>query len=1662
MGSSRRMPWIQMLLWGGLLAFAFMISPATAGIKLMSAPNLMRVGIEENIFVEIQHCEHQHDINVEIMVKNHPTKRKTLKSTTVTLRKADNYQGVGRLTVPTEEFSNDVNAKQYVYIQAQFPDALLEKVVMISFQSGYIFIQTDKTIYTPATSVRYRVFALRPSLEPVARDAQQSSDTSVLIEIETPAGIVIKSNKYSMTSGIYTGAYTLPEIVSMGQWKVVAKFENNPQQSFFSEFEVKEYVLPSFEVKLSTPPESPFFNVESDSLTITIKASYVFGEDVEGSAYVVFGLIGEGKKRSFPGSLQRVLINRGKGSAILRKVDITQTFPNINELVGKSIYVTVNVLTESGGEMVETELRSIKIVTSPYTITFKRTSKYFKPGMSFDVAVEVVNPDDSPAKGIPVIINPGGVSAVTRDNGLARLTINTVSNADRLSITAETTHPGLSPSRQARASMDAYPYKSQSNSFLHINVDTAEVALGDDMKILFFISWPDNQPKDITYLVLSRGQIVQNYRYVNKGLQQISRSIRITKEMLPSFRIVAYCHSNSGELVSDSVWIDVKDSCMGTLKLETVKPARSYEPGQSFDLKITGDPGATVGLVAVDKSVYVLNRKNQLTLKKIWDTVEKYDPGCTSGGGKDNMHVLYDAGLILQTSTGSGTPSRTELSCPSPSRRRRAITIMDVRTSLLSKYEDQEQRECCLDGMREVPVSYSCKRRTEYIVDGKNCENAFLFCCEEMQKHQDAKKDEVLHLARSEENDGYLGKSEIRSRSYFPESWHWTDVKLEACPSGSHSCGTKTFEQRVYVPESITTWELTGISLSKTHSICIAEPLEVVVWQQFFIDLRLPYSAVRGEQLEIKAILHNYKSEAITVRVELKEEKHVCSGAFKKNWFVEEVIVGAETTRSVPFIIIPMTLGEVPIEIKASVKYGQYGDGIKKMLRVVSPGVLVRSEKSVKLEPGRRGGTQVEVIRSDISTGDMVPNTPSNTLVSVTGREQMSTLLEHAISGESMGNLIRQPAGCGEQNMIQLTLPVIATVYLDKTNQWELVGFERRNEALQHMATGYQTELTFRKNDGSFTIFQHCKSTTWLTAYVAKVFAMAYDFAIIKVEIICEAIKFMILRTQQPDGQFVEIGDVYHKEMIGDVGGLDTDASMTAFVLIAMQESESLCSSTVGSMRNAISKATTYLERRLPHLTNPYSVAMTSYALAKANKMKKEILFKFASQDRTHWPVAKGDIFTLEATAYALLALVNVKAYAEAKPIVRWLSEQKKGGGEYGSTQATIMVYQAVAEYWANANEPAYKLSVDMKLPGKNLIDKYSFDNNNHYTTRTSKFQGINKDIELTAKGTGEGMFNMVSLYYAMPKTQKKDCERFHLAVELIPDTITEEKSIYKLKIEFYYKHKERNASMSILDIGLPTAYIFNKNDLDALSKGRDRLISKYEMNNALSERGSLIIYLDKVSNSRPEEISFRIERVMKVGVLQPAAVSIYEYYDKKHCVEFYRPERKSGALEKRCTDDACICAEESCSRQKKDDIRNEDRTKKACESTSTSKIDFVYKVQVEHYEDALSVDVYNMRILNAFKEGSTDVGPKDQLRKFLVPQHCSKALDLQTDKTYLIMGSSSDIYIHENQNQYIVGEKTWVEYWPTGPECQDPQYRPTCKGMEHLVEQFELFGCQL
>ncbi|KAI4881168.1 hypothetical protein NFI96_030503 [Prochilodus magdalenae] len=1322
-----------------LLARPGVLDPDSSYI--LTAPNLLRVGAPEKVFVEAQ-GHTGGDLSVRIFVKNFPQKNIDLTSKTVVLDAENEYKALVDITIPKikNAFSDDPLEKQYVYLEAHFPASVLEKVVLVSFQSGYIFIQTDKSIYTPSSTVKYRAFSLTPDLQPL-------DENPVYVEILNPQQIVIHRNTVSPKSGILNHEFKMDDLVSPGIWTIATWYKNYPQKNFTAEFEVKEYVLPTFEVTLT--PSKSFFYVDDEELRVDITAKYLFGNNVEGSAFAVFGVMQGEQKTSLTASLRRVTIKDGVGHTTLKKEMIQKTFSNIKELVGSSLYISVSVLTDSGSEMVEAQRRGIQIVTSPYTIHFKRTPKFFKPGMPFDVMVYVTNPDQTPAKHVPMLFSSEGSSRLSTTNadGLAKISINTQLGVNLLQITATTQDPTISKERQDTKLMTAHAF--QGTNYLHIGIDAKELKVGDDIKINLNFGKHGVQYHDFTYLILSKGQIVLARKSKRTGQDLLTVSETVTKDMLPSFRMVAYYNLGNSEFVADSVWVDVTDTCMGMLKVEVQDRRGSYEPREKFDLRITGDPGAKVGLVAVDKAVFVLN-KNRLTQDKIWNIIEKHDIGCTAGSGKDSMGVFYDAGLLFKSNKAEGTDARTTTDCPTPpKRKRRAPTVLQITTTLIGKYTG-ELKKCCADGLRRNKLGYTCERRATFITDGEDCVNTFLHCCKAMQTRKQEEVEGEMHLARSEDED-YDDFDVITSRTEFPESWLWEVRELPTCGD----CATTTFNMaNNYLMDSITTWQILAISLSKTHGICVADPYEMIVRKDFFLDLKLPYSAVRNEQLEIKAILHNYSNKKHTVRVEFTETQHVCSSASRKGKYRTTVNVEAKSSRSIPYIIIPMELGEHSIEVKAVSRDGP-ADGIKKTLKVVvsTEGVLTEVKvQNVELNPQNfpgghlpttsnthtpnstmvktkelsedtrnrivdlhqagktesaigkqldvkkstvgaiirkwktyktttnlprsgaprkisargvkmitrtwevsernhvslslccdKGGEQFVRVRSD-RPEDQVPGTPAHTYFSLSGHE-VSQTIEQVIDGNFMGR------------------PHCTALWL-----W------RAEHDLNDPAR-YNLELTFRKGDGSFAVWADKPSSTWLTAYVTKVFAMASDLITIEEKVLCNAVKWLIEKTQKSNGMFTEVATVYHGEMVGDVQGKDADASLTAFVLIAIQEASQHCDLEVPGIPEKMEKAVDYLEHKIPTLTNPYAVAMTSYAMANADKFNKALLLNFSSENGSYWKVPRGHHFTLEATAYALLALVKAKEFDAARKAVHWLNGQTN---PYGSAETTQVGHTCV------------------------------------------------------------------------------------------------------------------------------------------------------------------------------------------------------------------------------------------------------------------------------------------------------------------------------------------------------------------------------------------------
>ncbi|KAM7419790.1 hypothetical protein PAMA_016741 [Pampus argenteus] len=1624
---------------------------------------------------------------------------------------------------------------------------------MVSFHSGYIFIQTDKPIYNPGDTVRFRAFVSSPAFK--------AFDNSVTIDIKNPDGVVVKQTSRIRTiAGIFSDIFPLSEIVNEGIWIVTAKFDHWQQNTFTSQFEVKKYVLPAFNVTLT--PKKSFLNLDDNELEVEISARYLYGEPVQGTAYVVFGVKINKEMRRLPSVKQ---VSELDGGVVRLSMDeLKRAYPNIRSLVGNSVYVKASVLTKSGSDLVEAERTGIKIVESPFVVSFKDIPKYFKPGLPFDFTIQVSHHDGSPARNVLVKLNLLDDPLIV-SSGTTRVTINMPNDLRRQTITVETTDTNLRPEQQAKQQVTVQPYiafNHRQTNYLYISTGTNTVSVNDRLSLKLTITAAEQKTRDhikqITYMVLNKGKIITAERVNVSGQLVTSVGLEITPEMMPSFRFVAFYSipwSGREEVVADSLWVDVADSCVGGLEVGPVDGIhRDYTPGKNLRFKIKGDPEAKVSLVAVDNAVYLLN-KDRLTQRKIWDTVEHGDIGCTRGGGRDARRVFSDAGLLYTSSAGFQTQTRQTLQCPGSARRRRSAELLKRKAQLESHYKEKLQHRCCKDGLKEIRMPYSCTRRSLYITEGWECIRAFRYCCSTYRDQvfdteipttlppmtttplpttttaprrsiervavshrrydnrrtsirltgeygppglpglpglspplappgppgfmpggheiQNTRKKMMSKVALEEEEEEeeedeweYLDETQVYLRSKFYESWLWMDVDL---PSNVGQDGLVSRNMDHPLPDSITEWGVLAVSASPHTGFCVAEPYNVRAWKHFFVDLKLPYSVARNEQIEIKAVVHNYGYEELHVRVVLMKTENMCSIAFKDR-HTQEVTLPAGASVVVPYTIVPLVVGKLPLEVMVVARDMMGGDRIQKFLRVVLDGVQKTKVWSTVLNPSAEGGIQ-RVVVGKIELDSVVPNSVPETFINVRGNV-LADSIENSISEDSLASLIRMPGGCVEQNLASITLPLIATLYLERTNNWQSVGVQRKAEALKYIRRGYENQLAYRKSDGSYPPYRREGASTWITAYVVKVFSMAHSIVGIDEQQVCGPLLYLVKNKHRLlRGNFVENNPVYSTTITGGLRGDDPEATLTAFVLIALAEAKQAGITCNGpDMEVIIRKTAEYLKTALLRTgRRPYTVAIASYALALLGKAQHynptEALLGAAAPGGTHWADSQNTLFTLEATGYALLALVKLGRMEEAAAPFKWLNSQRRIGGGFGSTQSTMVVLQALSEYLIN-KPPTEDLSldVDVRVPGRREI-RYHFNPETAYAARSSRLP-TDLALEVEARGNGQGILEVVTYYNQVHEVDEKTpCNHFELNV-----TIEESSEKPPADVEKSYQITikvralgPRDVRMVVLDISLPTGFTPENSDLEMLSNSVDRYINNFQIVDNLSDRGSLIIHLFKVSHKVPEILIFRLQQSFKVGLLQPSSVTVYEYYNPDHrCSRTYTPREDKEELTQICTNNICRCTQGDCCIAKSD---SENFPNKERETFACNLLHQVFQVKVLSVSKSY-YDKYEMEITQIIKLGAEAGMEVGQKRFFMSHGGCREGLNLKQGSHYLIISPEEDQWnIDSDTNKfiYMLGKNTWVERWPSSAECSsNPSLQAKCKNLEDAAYDLSVNPCRL
>ncbi|XP_074995485.1 LOW QUALITY PROTEIN: complement C4-B-like, partial [Calonectris borealis] len=1145
---------------------------------------------------------------------------------------------------------------------------------------GVLLLQTDKPLYAPRQTVRFRVFSLDPDLRP--------NPEPILVTITNPLGARVREGQRVPLGTVLSDQMVLPDIALPGTWRVQAQLVASPETRGSASFAVRPYALPGFSVRAI--PDRRFLLLgpgPAPALRLRLRVRYPDGAAVGGWAQLRVGLRGGPFLR---GLEQRGQVTSGEAEfnvtldAIVSAVGVAP-----HELRGEGLRLAVTVVNDDGGEAVQQEV-GVGLVTSPWALELGPTPRFFVPGGPFTLLGRVLDAGGAPAPGVEVRVGVGVTGAApppplrlqSDPRGAIAVPINVPSGASGLSLSVEAGTPGSPP---AQAQVTVTPVAAVSGRFLLLGGRGGPCAPGSCCGSSCATWGPPPAPHIYHVLAVARGRLVAAQGVRRGTVTEVT--LPVTPAMAPRLRLVAFFQAG-GRLVAASWGVPVVSSCHSQ-----VRTGAALRPQAPLTVTVTVTvPGvpATLALGATDASLLELEPRHRLNPAKVEAVLGSSDLGCGPGGGPNTEGMFRAAGLVLG---GPDPPPGPPPGCPpAPPRPRRSLRLLELLEEGAPGGGDAVARRCCRDGATALPLRVTCAQRGRRAPAAGGCREAFLRCCRRARALRPRGGAGVAR-ALFQELEEEWGDGEVPTRSFFPESWLWRSV-----PANGSARVT------VLLPDSITTWEIQAIAVIPGHGLCVAVPQRVTVTQEVYVGLQLPPSTRPHEQLQLLPHVHNRLPHSVNVTVTLAVAEGVCAGLDKAP---QRLAVPPGGAVAVPLTLVALRPGDVPITITARGPWG-VGDSLTRILHVEPEGELHLEETSYVLDTDGEGGRTLEI--PGVVPAGIVPDGEFSISVRVTGRVGGWAVRGALGTG---GTLLRSPRGCGEQALMALAPRAAALRYLDESGGWGGLPPDSRARGLRGLQRGFERVQGFRKADGSYSAWQHRGSSTWLTALVLRVLALARPYLPVAAGGPGASLRWL-LGQQRPDGAFHEREPVMHREMQGSVAdpGPEATVSLTAFVVVALQGARVLLppdSPDLPQLDEALSRAATFLRGRVGTL-GTFGTTITTYALAlgdtgppgpsPALERLRRLARPAQGARAQFWP-AGGAAATVEATAYGLLALLQHRDGAGAARAARWLRAQSNYGGGFRSTQDTLVALEALAQMWLHWGETSGSgLSLGLSWPG--------------------------------------------------------------------------------------------------------------------------------------------------------------------------------------------------------------------------------------------------------------------------------------------------------------------------------------------------------------------------
>ncbi|XP_041450764.1 CD109 antigen isoform X1 [Drosophila obscura] len=717
-------------------------------------------------------------------------------------------------------------------------------------------------------------------------------------------------------------------------------------------------------------------------------------------------------------------------------------------------------------------------------------------------------------------------------------------------------------------------------------------------------------------------------------------------------------------------------------------------------------------------------------------------------------------------------------------------------------------------------------------------------------------------------------------RKNFADLWIW-----QTQTTGNGSTDADGFTLAKKIPDTITSWVVTGFSLNPSTGIALTKrPSKIRVFQPFFVSTNLPYSVKRGEVIAIPVIVFNYLDKTLDAEVAMdnadkeyefteatNEVQELASDEVRR---VKRVTIPANSGRSVSFMIRPKRVGATTLKISATSPIA--GDTIHQKLKVEPEGVTQFVNRALFINLKDQAELS-EALAVQIPA-EAVPD---------------SEFIEFSVVGDLLGptlqnldNLVRMPYGCGEQNMVNFVPNILVLTYLEVTSR-PMAGIEAK--AKKFLEIGYQRELTYKHDDGSYSAFGKSdpSGSTWLTAYVMRSFHQAAKYTQVDPKVLTAGLDFLASK-QRETGEFPELGKLFDSAN-------QNELALTAFVLLAFFENQEL----IPKYQSAVDKGVRYVAEQVDQTEDQYALAIAAVALQLAQHPQAEkVLAKLEGEahqenDRKWWSKAaeqptpstvwRPRSNDVELTAYVLIALLEQSPAETSLPIVKWLIGQRNSNGGFASTQDTVVGLQALTKFAQKTGSGTGTMAIDF-VPSNGTRSTIKVQPANALVLQTHVLPRSTRQVEFTARGTGSAM---VQLSYRYNLAEKDKRPSFKVT-PTVKDSASNRLLVLDICAEYVPLEagdQDKDSNMAVMEIALPSGYVG-----DADSLGRIESVDRVKRVETKNSDSTVIVYFDSLTPGDVKCLPVEATKAHAVAKQKPAAVSLYDYYDtERRATEYYQ-----------------------------------------------------------------------------------------------------------------------------------------------------------------------------